>query len=210
MLPNESVGIVAYGSLIHDPGPEIGPRIIRREKIHTPFPVEFARLSRSRGGAPTVAPHLRGSPVVAELLVLNKDIDLSEVKNLLWRRETRQEDIKRQYRESEHRNAVLVREWRSFPEVRCAIYTDFNPSGKIEKPDPIALAKAAIVSVGMARDGQDGISYLIGLLKAGIETPLMSAYIAELLESTKASSLEGSLARLREMNDSQPAARSDS
>jgi len=207
MLPNESVGIVVYGSLIRDPGLEIGPRISHREEIHTPFPVEFARLSRSRGGAPTVAPHRLGATVVAELLVLSEDVDPKEAKNLLWRRETRQVDLKRQYRESGHRNAVLIRECTSIPAVRCALYTEFNPSGKIEKPDPKSLAKAAIASVYKAKEGQDGISYLIGIVNAGIETPLTSAYISTLLELTKASSLEGSLSSLCELKASKLATR---
>lgn len=48
-----TVGILAYGSLIEEPGKEIEPRIIRRiNDIETPFPIEFARSSKSRGGAP--------------------------------------------------------------------------------------------------------------------------------------------------------------
>jgi hypothetical protein len=66
-----SIGILAYGSLIADPGSEIGPLIARRIQTVTPFSVEYARLSgKTRGGAPTVVPHAAGCPVKAEVLVL--------------------------------------------------------------------------------------------------------------------------------------------
>jgi len=57
------IGILAYGSLIIDPGPEIGPLIVRRITTVTPFVVEYARLSRTRGGAPTLVPHSSALPV---------------------------------------------------------------------------------------------------------------------------------------------------
>ena len=51
------IGILAYGSLIDDPGREIEPLIIRRLKgVETPFQIEFARSSSTRDGAPTLIP----------------------------------------------------------------------------------------------------------------------------------------------------------
>jgi len=44
-----SVGILAYGSLIYEPGEEIGPLVVKRLSIETPFCVEFARSSSTRG-----------------------------------------------------------------------------------------------------------------------------------------------------------------
>ena len=61
--PRSSVGILAYGSLIADPGVEIGPLIVRRIETLTPFSVEFARFSATRGGAPTAVPHSSGKRV---------------------------------------------------------------------------------------------------------------------------------------------------
>ena len=52
-----SVGILAYGSLIAEPGVEIGSLIVRRIDILTPFSVEYARFSATRGGRPTAVPH---------------------------------------------------------------------------------------------------------------------------------------------------------
>ena len=88
VAPN-SIGILAYGSLIKEPGPEIEPVIIKRIPTQTPFPVEFARLSIGRGGGATVVPHTSGIPVRAEILVLEPGVSFEEARNRLWRRETR-------------------------------------------------------------------------------------------------------------------------
>lgn len=74
-----TIGILAYGSLISDPGIEIEPLIERRIPQPTPFPVEYARLSsRTRGGSPTVVPHTSGIPVKAEVLVLSGSVHIDE------------------------------------------------------------------------------------------------------------------------------------
>jgi len=85
------MGILAYGSLIRDAGTEISPFIERRILTTTPFPVEYARLSQTRNGAPTVVPHSSGCPVKAEVLVLSDSLSLKDAKSLLWRREARKE-----------------------------------------------------------------------------------------------------------------------
>jgi len=59
--------------------------------IETPFPVEFARTSSSRDGAPTLVPVERdGSPVRAVIFALDSEVMASEGADLLWRRETRE------------------------------------------------------------------------------------------------------------------------
>jgi hypothetical protein len=185
--PRRSVGILAYGSLIADPGVEVGPLVVRRTETLTPFPVEFGRISATRGGAPTVVPHASGKRVKAAVLVL------------LWRRETRNEGSARTYRESARPNAVIVLDLPGFCGLEHVLYTDFNPEGKIAAPDPASLADAAIMSVGRAAPGKDGISYLIGLLQAGVETTLTARYVAEILSRTGTSELEGALRLLRTM-----------
>ena len=195
--PRSSVGILAYGSLIADPGLEIGPWIVRRIETPTPFPVEYARLSTTRGGAPTAVPHSSGKRVTAAVLVLANGVSLAEARNILWRRETRNEGSSRPYSESGQPNAVVVRDLPGFSGLEHVLYTDFNPEGKIVSPDPCILANAAIESVGRAAPGKDGISYLIGLLEAGIETALTSRYVAEILSRTGASDLGGALCQLR-------------
>src|SRR5213594_779953 len=89
--PKKKIGILAFGSLIGDPGAEIGPKIIMRIKTQTPFGVEYGRYSgKTRGGAPTLVPHAAGAPVSAEILVLEV-VTAAEARDLLWRRERRKE-----------------------------------------------------------------------------------------------------------------------
>lgn len=192
-----SVGILAYGSLIADPGVELGPLIDRRIDTLTPFPVEYARFSTTRGGGPTAVPHSSGKQVKAQVLVLVDGVALAEARDLLWRRETRNEGSARTYRESPQPNAVIVRDLSGFCGLEHVIYTDFKPEGKIEEPDPASLAKAAIASVVRAAIGKDGISYLIGLLQAGVETALTARYVDEILSRTGASDLDSALRRLQ-------------
>lgn len=192
-----AVGILAYGSLIADPGVEIGPLVVDRVETTTPFPVEYARFSATRGGAPTAVPHTAGIPVRAEVLVLAERVSLAEARDLLWRRETRNEGLGKVYRESRIASAVVVRDLLSFCGLAHVLYTDFNPEGKILDPDPEALASAAIDSVGLAGAGKDGISYLISLREAGIETALTPRYVAAVLCRTGANDLAGALRQLR-------------
>ena len=86
------LGILAYGSLIKDPGPEIARRIKFRLKTVTPFPVEYGRYSgKTRGGAPTVVKHDKGAPVAAEILVLDDKVSFEDARDMLWRRERHKE-----------------------------------------------------------------------------------------------------------------------
>ena len=135
--------------------------------------------------------------VKAEVLVFVDGVALAEARNLLWRRETRNEGSARKYRASGQPNAVIVRDLRGVCGLEHVLYTDFNPERTIATPDPASLADAAIRSVGRAALGKDGISYLIGLLEAGIETALTPLNVAEILSRTGASDLAGALRHLR-------------
>ena len=192
-----SIGILAYGSLICDPGKEISPLIVRRIPTLTPFPVEFVRLSKTHVGAPTVAPHSSGNSVKAEVLILADCVSVNEAKNLLWRRETRREGSGRKYYESSAPNAIIIRDKPGFCEVNHVLYTDFNSSGKVSDPDPRSLARAAISSVATAAPGKDGISYLLDLINAGVETALTPRYKEEILALTGTTSLVEALDSLR-------------
>ena len=188
-----NIGILAYGSLIGDPGTEIGPLIERRIPTITSFPVEYARLSGTRGGSPTVVPHTSGQPVKAEVLVFSDSVHIDEARNLLWRRETRKVGSGRVYPEGTSPNAVVVRDEPSFCEVGHVLYTDFHSGGKLKDPDPRQLAEAAINSVSEAPPGMDGISYLMSLINAGVETALTQCYMEEVLILTGAASLSDAL-----------------
>jgi hypothetical protein len=192
--PKLQLGILAYGSLIKDPGTEIEPTIKLRLKTVTSFPVEYGRYSgKTRGGAPTVVKHDKGGPVAAELLILDDGISFEEARNMLWRRERRKEGSGETYVEDQSPNSVLVREVTDNPCVERILYTDFRPEGKIAMPDAVALAKAAIKSVKAADKGKDGITYLIDNLEAGIDTPRTREYVTEILRITKTETLQEAL-----------------
>jgi hypothetical protein len=187
------VGILAYGSLIGEPGAELDRLVASRIATVTPFPVEFARLSQSRGGAPTVVPCSVGGTVKAKVLVLRETVSLEHAKNLLWRRERRKEGSGERYRESRGRNAVVVRDLSGFCDLDHVLYTDFDLSGKIASPDARQLAAAAVGSVSSAPRGKDGISYLIDLVGEGVVTPLTGRYAQEILRLTGAVDLAGAV-----------------
>lgn len=71
----QRVGILAYGSLLNDPGTELLPHVIDRIPVKTPWPVEYARSSESRGGGPTLVIHTSGAPVNGAVLVLDITTD---------------------------------------------------------------------------------------------------------------------------------------
>jgi hypothetical protein len=188
-----SVGIMAYGSLRRDPGTEIEPFIVNRLDTVTPFFVEFARLSQTRGGGATVVPHPAGGPVHAEVLVLSDAVSLSEAKDMLWRRETRKVGSGEFYPEGDSPNSVLVRDAQMYHDIEHVLYTDFHPSGKLYKPNPAELAQAAVASVAKAQPGMDGISYLTDLIEQDVLTPLTQPYVDNILALTATSNLEEAL-----------------
>ncbi len=172
--PSAAVAVLAFGSLISDPGVEIEPLISERRKVATPFPVEFSRFSGSRDGAPTLVPiDTGGAPVTAELLVLDPKVTIDEAKSLLWRRETRQENSGKKYVEPANPgpNNVLVNTTAAMAGVDTILYVDFPASGKIGVPTAAQLAQAAVESARRRSDGRDGISYLIEAKTSGIVTP---------------------------------------
>ena len=196
--PRKNVGVLAFGSLITDPGPELQPRIAMRIKVETPFPVEYARISRTRGDAPTLVPHESGAPISAEILVLDNGISIAEAADMLWRRERRKEGTGETYSRGTGENFVLVEEFHDDPCVATVLYTDFNASGKIPHPTAADLAKRAIASVAAAKEGMDGITYLMNAIRSGIETPLTADYKAEILNQTMTLTLEEALKTVRD------------
>ncbi|PIQ93568.1 MAG: hypothetical protein COY75_03140 [Nitrospirae bacterium CG_4_10_14_0_8_um_filter_41_23] len=92
------IGILAYGSLIKSPGQDIAALVVKRIPMKTPFPIEFARYSRKRAGAPTVVPVRKGGRRVnAQILVLREDTTLQRAKTILWLREINQVGASREY-----------------------------------------------------------------------------------------------------------------
>jgi hypothetical protein len=197
--PKKKVGILAFGSLIHSPGEEIKAKTVMRMKTTTPFRVEYGRYSgKTRGGAPTLVPHPQGSPVVAEILVLDDDITIEETTDMLWRRETGKIGTGETYARGTLPNSVLVERFGDDGCVETVLYTDFNTAGKIDHPTAAELAEHAIQSVTGAPEGKDGITYLADAISCGIETPLTSAYRDEILRRTGTMSLQEALKSARD------------
>jgi hypothetical protein len=191
----DMVGILAYGSLIGDPGAEIEPHITRRISCRTPFKLEFARASRTRKGGPTLVPYKDGSEVAAQILLV--DLSLKEATNRLYRRETRNTDPNTFYVPPKIMtlNTVVVESLRSVEGVETVLYTKIGPN--IEEPTAIKLAELAVNSARALQDGKDGISYLINAKRFGIQTPLTPNYETEILRLTGTDSLEAALASTR-------------
>ena len=192
-----SIGILAYGSLIEDPGVELAPVISKMiTDVETPFNIEFSRSSQSRDGAPTVIPVVKyGSPVRAVIMVLSESVDVEKAKDLLWRRETRQENSDKHYPDpiNPSSNQVVVAEIVGLGGIQIVLYTKIGAN--IDAPTPEKLAALAIESArGKAgSEGKDGISYLMSVKRQNIDTPLMAQYEEEILKSVGASSLPEAL-----------------
>lgn len=167
-------------------------------KMQTPFPVEYGRLSRTRGGAPTLVPHPQGGPVSAQILVLDDSVSTDEARDMLWRRECKRTGSGEKYAEGSGPNSVLVRTHLEHPRVETVHYTDFHPDGKLAKPSAPQLAKEAVRSVKKAECGRDGISYLINAMASGIKTPLTDKYMKEILALTHTGSLSEALKSAQE------------
>jgi len=81
------IGVLAYGSLITDPGPELAAITLGVTKdVLTPFPVEFARKSRKRSGAPTLVPVEAGGCSV-RAVIFEVEVTASHVADIVYRRE---------------------------------------------------------------------------------------------------------------------------
>lgn len=187
--PKKNVGILAFGSLIGDPGTEIGPKITMRIKYQTPFGIEYGRFSQSRGGAPTLVPHEKGAPVSAEILVLDDAVTEDEAHDMLWRCEPRRIGSGENYTKGNSPNSVLAASITDSPRVETVFRTDFNPSGKIPNPTAFDLAKSAIESVKKAEQGKDGITYLMHAMGSGVDTRLTQTYHDAILSQTNSNSL---------------------
>lgn len=195
-----SIGILAYGSLIDEPGNELEELIIDRIHCQTPFNVEFARLSETRSNAPTLVPYQDGSPVKAVILVLDHNrVTLSQAESMLWRRETRTTDTTKNYKPSkEHNpNKVTILELKNFKNVTTVLYTSIGQNmGIMNKPDILANFAIRSILEKAGEEQKDGIHYLLAAKKNGIVTKLSPQYEAEILKQTNTKSLEAAIVEL--------------
>lgn len=199
---NDAIGILAYGSLIEDPGEPITQLLIKRIDTVTPFPVEYARTSRTRGNAPTLIPFESGVQVKAQILVLRPETSVQLASNILYQRETRQTE--RPYNRPNETDitsgTVLVEELTNLNNIQTVLYTKIGSN--IPNLTAHYLATNAIASArGSAGETRkDGISYLINAKRNGIETSISGSYEEEILRLTATTSLEDAYHRCRESN----------
>ena len=183
-----TIGILAYGSLIPNPGAEIEPATVRRiTGVETPFKIEFSRSSRVRDRAPTLVPVERGGARVSGVvLVLHESVTETSAQDMLYRRERNRVgsgDVHADVDPADGDSAFLGR-LDSFAGLDVVFHAALRAN--IEEPTPELLAHLAIASTGApsGATGRDGISYLMDAKDSGIVTPLMSPYEAEILRLT--------------------------
>jgi hypothetical protein len=192
-----SIGILAFGSLISNPGEEIEEAIVaRKHNVLTPFCVEFARSSKTRGGAPTLVPVKRGgSAVLAQILVVS--LSEQEAQDRLWRRETDRVGGTGHYIRpiKPGRNTLFIDRFENLEGVDVVLAARFAPT--IALITPGRLADLAIKSARFERTGRDGITYLIEAKRNGITTPLSPHHEKEILRRTQARDLHEALNKVR-------------
>jgi hypothetical protein len=191
------IGIIAYGSLIAEPGEELAPLIINRIACKTPFNVEYGRYSKTRGGGPTLIPvNKGGAPVNGYLLLLQAGVSLADAKSMLWRRETRVKGRPYKAPENPDVNNVIVASVYDFMDCENVLYTSIS-SNIFGKVTATKLAKCGIDSI-LTNAGSfkmDGLRYLQQAIADGIQTPLTKEYLAEVLRLSKTESLDAAIVK---------------
>lgn len=198
----QKIGILAYGSLIEEPGSEIEPLIVDRINTKTPFNVEFLRQSDGRGNAPTLIPSPYGGiPVNAVILILSPEVTFEYARNILYRRERNRVGSLDIYIEppAHYNNAIRLPSIEGFENIDEVLYTDLRKN----IPDPVTphkLAELALHSVKhpKGQNGRDGISYLMSIKKFGVKTILSADYERAILELTETCTLENALQRAKQ------------
>lgn len=187
----DHVGILAYGSLIHEPGEELEQVTVRRiPDVQTPFPVEFARSSRSRDGGPTLIPvNDGGGRVAGVVLVLDDAVGKEAAESMLWRRETGRAGQYEPPRKVTP-NTVVVEHLRPFVGIDLVLYTRIGANIEDRRPEWLGELAVRSAKAESGAKRRDGISYLIRAKDAGISTPLMPAYEQAILSLCGVTSLD--------------------
>lgn len=202
------IGILAFGSLIDNPGSEIQELENCRIDCLTPFKVEFARISYSRNGAPTLLPILdnsKGKKTNAKIIVLKNNTEIDLAKSVLWRRECHKVGENRKFIASKKptTKTVMIGEIDNFCDVKKVIYTYFLEQNEFKKLTPEQLADYAISSI-LSEAGikkMDGVRYLNSALNHGIKTEYSEAYKQQILDKTGCHTLEDAIKCLDEKRE---------
>lgn len=207
MTTTHNLGILAFGSLIDNPGEEISEIEVDRIECKTPFNVEFARKSSKRGDAPTLIPFENGIPVKAVLFVLRNNIDINTAESILYRRERHVNNRTDIYEHSDNpgQNKVVIKRWENFMNVKTVLSTSIG-CNITQALSPTLLANLAITSI-LSEAGQkekDGIRYLLSTKRNGIVTRLSDDYEQQILAITDTSNLEMAIEKLDRKRNMDP------
>lgn len=203
------IGILAFGSLIDNPGREISEIEIERIVCETPFNVEFARTSSTRGDAPTLIPvEVGGQKVKAVIIVLNPKTSIETATSILWRRELHKTNRTESYTCSDNPgpNTVVVKTLTDFMNIQTVLYTSIGCNIKQTLTGEL-LADFSINSI-LSKAGQeekDGLRYLLSAKRNGIITTLSVEYENQILLKTETNSLEQAIETLDRKRKMYPA-----
>ena len=200
--PAAKLGILAYGSLIDDPGDEIKALTAGRiTGVETPFNVEFARKSRLRADAPTlIRVEQNGSKVPAAIIVLKPELAIERAQDLLYRRETDRVGTNDAY-PRDNPQELRIESLKNFHDVATVLYTKLPPNIALLTPEELAsLALASLNDADTVKRGRDGITYLMNAKRNQIKTPLSDKYEEEVLRKAKATNLAQVLAQAKPEN----------
>ena len=198
-----NIGILAFGSLVDDPGDELLKHISNNRKtILTPFNVEYYRSSNSRDGAPTLVPvEGVGSPVKAVILpLIGTTVD--KAKNMLYRREINKVNTDRRYVHSESPsiNKTIIDEHKNIDGFDVLLSAKLQPSIEVVTPDKLAELAIKSAEGDSIKTDRDGITYLHRNILNGIITPLTKDYTNSILRMLDVSTLEEAITLMKNRN----------
>jgi len=167
--------------LLWDPGEFIQMNNTRLMRADTPFEIEYARESKSRGGGPTLIPDDRGGRVNGGIWVLRlRDTEpgISTVRKELAKRETTTESN--------------IRDCPGLGGLSHVFYVSLPCT--MSMIEPSILARKAIESVRRNPE-RNGVQYLRKNIEWGIVTPVTNEYRNAILSQLQCQSLEDAEAR---------------
>ena len=205
-------GILAYGSVISDPGEQIEQAMINYNGhiigAITPFRVEFARKSTNRAFAPTLVPFEDGKRVKGQVFAMDLPENIGA--KILYKRET---GISKDNLSIAYYNANDdMQKIYTIGKTKIVSLLDFAGLGKVlfaylvDTIRPLNsnhLACLAIQSTASQKidPGCDGISYLIDAKQSGIVTRYSSDYEKDILQITKTCCLKQALEKARRQRE---------
>ncbi|MBE2280807.1 MAG: hypothetical protein IAE91_10475 [Ignavibacteriaceae bacterium] len=197
----KKIAILAYGSLIDNPGFEIQKQTVQIVKgVLTPFNVEYARKSISRNFAPTLTiTNDTGSKVKASLFILSDDCSIEFAKDILYRREGNfTGNLNEVYYDDI--NWLKIEEIQNFEGCESVIYAKCKRN--LDNISAGQLAELALRSAkrkDLIDAGRDGVSYLRNNIKNEVITPLTEDYTKVILNKLEVQNLDEAITKLKDL-----------